>query len=144
MLNLIFKVLNPIMKAWLHSPFHGLISKQIMSITFTGRSSGKVYSTPVSYYQEDGKVYCFTHGAWWKNMRGGAGVRLRIRGENLEGHAVAIQDVEVIAAGLDKFFTHVPGDAVFYGLKIDPETGIKEEDLVKAAQSATMIEIQLQ
>jgi hypothetical protein len=41
-----------------------------MIITFTGKKSGKQYATPVSYFQENGSIVCFTHGHWWKNLRG--------------------------------------------------------------------------
>ena len=87
-----FRVLNTIMKGMLRSPFHSVISNQILFITFTGRKSGQMYSTPVSYYQEDGTVYCFTHAGWWKNFDGGAEVHALIRGQELTGTAVSIRD----------------------------------------------------
>jgi hypothetical protein len=49
------------MKLVLRSPAHGVVSKTILLITFTGRKSGKTYTTPVSYSQFDDQVYVFTH-----------------------------------------------------------------------------------
>jgi hypothetical protein len=51
-----------------------------------------MYSTPVSYYQEDGTVYCFTHAGWWKNFDGSAEVHALIQGQELTGTAVSIRD----------------------------------------------------
>ena len=41
------------MKFILRSPLHGMVSKYLTLITFTGRKSGKNYTTPVSYSQDD-------------------------------------------------------------------------------------------
>ena len=67
----VFRLLNPVMKGVLKSPIHAMVSEQIMIISFTGRKSGQSYSTPVSYYQENANVICFTHAGWWKNLVGG-------------------------------------------------------------------------
>ena len=42
---------NAGMRFILRSPLHGMVSKTITLISFTGRKSGKAYSTPVSYSQ---------------------------------------------------------------------------------------------
>ena len=75
-----FRILNPVMKTILNSPLHRLVSDKIMVITFTGIKSGKEYSTPVSYFMDDGTAYCFTHGKWWKNLVAGANVKLKLKG----------------------------------------------------------------
>jgi deazaflavin-dependent oxidoreductase (nitroreductase family) len=62
-----------------------MVSKSVLLITFTGRKSGKTYTTPVDYSQEGDQVTIFTHAAWWKNLRGWAPVTLRIRGRELQG-----------------------------------------------------------
>jgi len=48
----IIRVMNPLIITILHSPLHSMMSKATMLITFTGRKSGKQYTTPVSYSQE--------------------------------------------------------------------------------------------
>ena len=47
---------NQAMKLVLRSPVHGMVSNSIMLITFTGRKSGKAYTTPVSFTQLDDQV----------------------------------------------------------------------------------------
>ncbi|NIM06334.1 MAG: nitroreductase family deazaflavin-dependent oxidoreductase, partial [Armatimonadetes bacterium] len=88
----LYRAINPIMMSLLKSPMHSLVSKNLMIITFTGRKSGKEYATPVSYFEDNGKVYCFTHSGWWRNVGEGARVRLRIRGVEYQGLAEAIPD----------------------------------------------------
>lgn len=60
MSNLLYKVINPIVKGLLRSPLHGLMSKNTMLIEFKGRKSGRMFTTPVSYHIEGDRVHCFT------------------------------------------------------------------------------------
>src|SRR3990172_6154709 len=113
---------NHAMKLLLRSPVHGMISKTIMQITFTGRKSGKKYTTPVSYSQYDDQVYVFTHAAWWKNLRGGAAVTLHIRGQESQGWAEPVaEDKQAVAAGLTAHLRKVPSDARFYDVTFDDD-----------------------
>jgi hypothetical protein len=68
------KVQNPFMKWLLRSPFHGVVSRMYMLITFTGRKSRTIYTTPVQYAQNDNTLYIITSEGytWWKNLHGGA------------------------------------------------------------------------
>ena len=142
--SLLFKILNPIMKAWLKSPFHSAISDRIMIISFTGRSSGKMYSTPVSYYREGGHVVCFTHAMWWKNIGDGSTVEVRVRGQEIEGHAVAITDDDHRKEeGLFKLLKAVPSDAGFYNVRLDENKEPIMEDIKPAASDAVMIQIEI-
>ncbi len=52
--------LNKMMMWMLRSPFHGIVSKNIMLITVTGRKSGKKYTLPVSYVRDGDLVLCST------------------------------------------------------------------------------------
>jgi len=141
---IMFRILNPIMKAILKSPFHKAVSGQIMIINFQGAKSGKEYSTPVSYSRENGTVNAFTHANWWKNFTNGAEVKLRLEGQNVSGYATAISaDPERITTALYQHIVAVPNDARFYGVTLDAE-GQPNMDQVKAAASDTaMVQIKL-
>ena len=140
-----FRVLNPVMMTVLKSPLHSMISDKIMIVTFNGRKSGKSYSTPVSYYQEDGFVYCFTHASWWKNLKGGAKIRLLIRRKAHNGIATPIRkDREKKIVSLGKLLTAVPNDAVFYDVRKDQQGNLEQSDLARAVDGATMIEVRLE
>jgi deazaflavin-dependent oxidoreductase (nitroreductase family) len=122
-----------------------MISKRIMIIMFTGRKSGRKYSTPVSYFQEGDRVICFTHGSWWKNIADSADVGVRIRGEDFRGYAVAVaDDLEQKVDNLTKMMKAVPGDAAFYNVKFDEHGEPQRADIELAAKDAVMIQIQLE
>jgi deazaflavin-dependent oxidoreductase (nitroreductase family) len=91
-----FKVMNPLMKAMLNSPLHGRVSKKLMVLTFTGRKTGKRYSTPVGYVRQGNDIYVITHTSWWKNLRGGMAVTMRIQGLDVAGMARVVDDPEGI------------------------------------------------
>jgi hypothetical protein len=115
-----------------------------MIFTFNCRNSGESYSTPVSYYQENGIVVCFTHAEWWTNLVGGSKVRMLIRGEEHTGTAIPIcEDREKKILGLGKLLTAVPNDARFYDVKIDQQGNLDQGDLEHAIDNATMIEVSL-
>ena len=149
-------IVNQAMKLVLRSPLHGMVSKSILLISFTGRKSSKTYTTPVSYSQSDDLVTIFTHAAWWKNLRGGAPVTLRLRGRELKGLAEPVaEDREAtpalhktpcgasVAAGLAAHLRKVPSDATFYGVTFDDHHNPRAEEVEKAAQSVVMVRIRL-
>jgi len=140
----IIRKLNPLIAVILRSPLHSMMSKTVLLITFTGRKSGKQYTTPVSYSQEGGTVYVFTNGDWWKNLQGGAQVSLWLRGQELNGFALAVSDdKQRIADGLGLFLSRHPSNKGVYAVTLDESGKPKAEDLLKAAQTATMIQIRI-
>ncbi len=90
-----FRVLNPVLKALLGSPFHGLISHDLMVLSFTGRKSGKQYAVAVGYLQKDNRLYFSCLAGWWQNLPG-APVMVRLRGQDRHGTAARIVDPEGI------------------------------------------------
>jgi deazaflavin-dependent oxidoreductase (nitroreductase family) len=82
---------NRVLRGLLRSPLHRLASGRVALITVTGRRSGREYTFPVAYSQ-DGDGVTIQVGwpeskVWWRNLRDGAEVRLRLRGEEQTGHA---------------------------------------------------------
>ena len=135
---------NSGMKFVLRSPVHGVVSKTVLLITFTGRKSGKTYTTPVDYSQDGDQVYIFTHADWWKNLQGWAPVRLRIRGQEFQGVAEPVaEDKRAIAAGLTEHLRKVPSDARYYGVTFDDHKNPRAEEVEKAAQTVVMIRVRL-
>jgi deazaflavin-dependent oxidoreductase (nitroreductase family) len=116
----------------------------MMLITFTGRKSGKRYTTPVGYVRDGDVVICLTNANWWKNLRGGAQVALRIQGRTLEGHAEPIaQDKARVAQGIRKFLLQVPSWAGFYNVTMAEDGTPNEEQVLQAAEAAILISITL-
>lgn len=48
------QLMNCVPQLLLRSPLHGLMSNRYLLITFTGRKSGKRYTTPVAYLATSG------------------------------------------------------------------------------------------
>ena len=135
---------NRAMKFVLHSPVHSMVSKTVLLITFTGRKSGKSFTTPVSYSQTDDQVFIFTHAAWWKNLRSGAPVTLCLQGREVRGLAEPVaEDKQAIAAGLTAHLRKVPSDARYYRVTFDNNQNPRADEVMKAVQTVVMIRIQL-
>jgi len=135
---------NQAMKFVLRSPVHGMVSKTVLLITFTGRKSGKSYTTPVSYSQTDDQVTIFTHADWWKNLRSGVPVTLRIRGRELQGIAEPVaEDKRAVAAGLIEHLRKVPSDARYYDVTFDGHKNPRADEVEQAVQTVVMIRIRL-
>ncbi len=74
------------------SRLHRLMSGRYAIIEFTGRTSGRHYSTPIAYVQDGGRVLLSTDSKWWRYLSGGAPVRLRTRGPDVPGTATPLLD----------------------------------------------------
>jgi deazaflavin-dependent oxidoreductase (nitroreductase family) len=137
-------IVNNAMKFVLRSPVHGMVSKTVLLISFTGRKSGKIYTTPVSYSQSGDQVYIFTHAAWWKNLRSDTPVTLRLRGREFKGLAEPVaKDKQAIAAGLAAHLRKVPSDARYYQVTFNEHGDPRAEEVEKGAQTVVMIRIRL-
>ncbi len=140
--------LNKMMMWTLHSPLHGIVSKNILLITVTGRKSGKKYTLPISYVREGDLMLCSTDRnvrSWWKNLRGGADVVLRLRGKDVSGHATVVDDdQEAIAKGIETMLKQVPRDAKYYNVRLDGKKRPFPEDIIRSAQHRVIIKIRLQ
>jgi len=137
-------ILNKTMKFVLRSPLHGMVSSYLTLITFTGRKSGKRYTTPVSYCQKEDQVLIFTHANWWKNLRGGAPVQLRLRGKDHQGIAEPVaEDKNAIAAELAAHLMQSPFDAKFYNVTFDEQGNPLQAEVEQAVQTVAMIRVQL-
>ncbi len=137
-------ILNKTMKFILRSPLHRMISKYLLLITFTGCKSGKTYTAPVSYSQEDDQVIIFSHANWWKNLRGGAPVSLRLRGRELQAVAEPVtEDKQAVAAALTTHLRKSPYDAKFYDVTMDENGNPIAKDVAQAVQTVTMIRVRL-
>ena len=135
---------NRLMSGLLRSPLHGVASRSVMLITFTGLKSGKSYTTPISYLREGYRVTAFTHAPWYRNLAGGAPVTLNIKNKDYAGQAdVVVEDKGVVAEALQNFLRTVRSDARFYQVNFDDDGDPNWDDVQRAAQSTIMIRIQL-
>lgn len=88
-------VYNPIVRWLLQSRFHSWLSKDVLLIALTGKKSGKEYITPVQYASEGSVVWIVVgwpeNKRWWRNLVGGAPVRLCLQRQWQAGNAVVFE-----------------------------------------------------
>ncbi|MDP4510072.1 nitroreductase/quinone reductase family protein [Nonomuraea turcica] len=83
------RLVNPVVSWLLRSPLHDLLSRRIVLLTVTGRRSGAPIRLPV-VYERDGDTLAVVSSPrrlWWRNLEGGAPVRLVLEGTARDGHA---------------------------------------------------------
>src|SRR6185436_13917250 len=67
-LGSLLRVWNPVMRGILESPIHWPLSRWFAVLTWTGRKSGRRYSTPIAYVREGTTVWVTTGDRWWRNL----------------------------------------------------------------------------
>ncbi len=131
--------------AWvLRSPLHGLLSNGMMLITFTGRKTGKTYTTPVGYYMEGGYLWVITsrERKWWRNLQGGAKVQLLLKRKPVEGMADVDLDKKAVEARMVEYLRHVPQAAKPMGIRVEDKKP-NAEDITSTAKERLFIRIKL-
>ena len=141
---------NPMMRLFLRSPLHGLFSGSLALITYQGRKSGNEYTIPVQYVQSGEEVYILPGGAeqktWWRNLRGGAPVRLVLRGQNVKGMAQVLQgetDKAAIAEALVPIFSVSRPQRGSSICNLHPDGSFNSDDLGRLAASIVMVRVTL-
>ncbi len=133
------------MKSILRSPFHDMISKNIMLITFAGRKSGKMYTTPVNYIRDGNDITVFSdrNRVWWRNLRGGVPVTVRVKGQDLKAIGEAIEDKKIVAAGLLAYLQMSPKNAKYFQVSLNPNGQPTPKEVDGAAENRVMIRVKL-
>jgi len=136
---------NPIMKGTLRSPLHFLISKSTMLVTYTGRKSGRVYTTPVSYLQVGDQLYTISSPdrVWWRNLREGAEVTLHLRGSDVRARGEVIEDQPLVEEALARYLESAPERAKYLKIALDADGTPDKQDLRRLAEHKVMVEMRL-
>lgn len=101
----LFKLVNPII-TFLVKNNVGSLSKNLMTLTHTGRKSGKQYTIPIGYLAQDGVIYGFTLGGfsqWYKNTATHPDVTLTVKGKPIRARTERVDDAASIAHILDLY-----------------------------------------
>ena len=139
-------VFNRIPKLILRSPLHRVMSDRVMLLSFTGRGSGRAYTTPVSYIVEDAGTLLVAGGApWWANLRSGGPVGVRLRGRQRAAQAEPIRDEAEVARLLAVVLPRNPTLGRFVGLAVGPDGQVDPERLARARRRGlTLVRLHLQ
>ncbi|MBI5030194.1 MAG: nitroreductase family deazaflavin-dependent oxidoreductase [Chloroflexi bacterium] len=136
---------NQFVKAILCSPLHGLLSRSFVVLTLTGRKSGKAYSTPVNYQRQGNilRIVSFRNRTWWRNLRGGAPLIVRLNGREVEGWGSVAESNETVTAELLAYLSSAPQVAKYFDVTLDSKGCPKSEDVAQAARTHVMLQIKL-
>jgi len=104
LLGTLLRLVNPFLRRLLESPVHWPWSRWFAVLAWSGRKTGRHYSTPVSYVREGSAAYVTTGDRWWRNLIDGAPVTMRIAGRSYSATAVAITDQEQSRAEHGRLF----------------------------------------
>lgn len=132
-------LLNPFAKLMLRSPFHGIMSGRLMLITFTGRKSGKQFTTPITYVQQGDTLLLGVGGPWWKNLRTGPIVGVQLRGKRRTGVAEVATDEAGMSESYRIMLAQNPIQARFMGIKADPDGQPNADDLRQAIKRGAVV-----
>jgi hypothetical protein len=114
-----------------------------MLITYTGRKSLKEFTTPVRYIRANGTIRCFTSPdtLWWRNLRGGAEVTLRMRGKDVKCLATTVEnDLQRSRDALEHYLALFPQDAAYYDITLNQDKSLVVTDLESAAKNVIVVE----
>lgn len=139
--------LEPVIASLLRSPLHGLLSRDVLLLTYSGRRSGRAYTLPLSYVERDGCLYLCTRpegSRWWRNLRSQAPVQLRLRGRRLAATASVLDAAsEEARDGLRAFVTRNPRTGtMLYRVGRDEQRGPIEEDVRREVHNSVVVRVE--
>lgn len=111
---------NPVAKVILSSRMHAVMSGRLALLAFTGRKTGRSYTTPVSYVREGSSLLVPGGGAWWKNLRNGARPQVRLRGTWRSVTPELISEPVALAEVLQRMLAANPAISIFTGVRPGP------------------------
>ena len=134
---------NDFVKFFLQTPLH-IFMGDTMLITVTGCKTGKKYTTPVGFYRDGDFLWILSSRdrTWWRNVKDGADVEMRIRGKDRIGFAEAVLDEEVVASQVLDYVRQIPMSAKGLGVRV--ENGEPNpEDAAQLAKERLFVKIKL-
>lgn len=139
-------LINPWVSLILRSPLHRLFSGSIVLLTYQGRKSSKSYTLPVQYARM-GDTFVIVPGAaanktWWRNLRGGAPVRLRVDNHDLNARAEVLTgaaDRDDIISALNTYWQRFPAAARLQQVMRAPDGCFDPAALQAAARQAIVV-----
>jgi deazaflavin-dependent oxidoreductase (nitroreductase family) len=142
--RLIQAIFNPLSKTILRSPLHRVMSKKLLLITFTGRKSGKNFTTPISYVQQGDTLLLAVGGSWWKNLRGGTTVWVRLQGKLRTATTEVVTDEEAMSEVYQIILAKNPTQGRFMGIKAGSDGKPDTDDLRRAIErGAAVVKVHL-
>jgi hypothetical protein len=137
---------DPIVKLLLLSPLHNLISGGVLMLTYTGQKTGKTYRVPLSYVRdgEDLLILTFKRRTWWRSLKGGAPVTVRLQGRDLPARAYAeSDDFRRVSDGFARYIENNSYLSKALDVPLDEDGKPDPEALERAAEGRVMVWLKL-
>ncbi len=139
--------LNPAITALLGSRVGGRMNKSLLLLRFQGRKSGRWYTTPVGFVRVDDRCILVTSRSyqWWKNVRHGADVTVRVDGawHAARARVVPPDDPEYATIVAQQVAARGPGMLRGFGVPVDDDGRVPEEARGDADKQALLVEVVL-
>lgn len=132
LLGNLLRVWNPAMRALLGSRLHWPLSRWFALVAWSGRKTGRRYTTPVSFVREGSTAYVTTGDRWWRNLIGGAPVAIRVAGRWYPAMATPLTDAAALRREHQRLFREHRWFRVLAGIPRDAGGG---PDLVAVADA---------
>ncbi|MCJ7513408.1 MAG: nitroreductase/quinone reductase family protein, partial [Anaerolineales bacterium] len=134
---------NRIVTAIVRSPLHPILGPDFALIEFTGRRSGRTYTTPINAFAE-GDGYLVISRAdriWWRNLRDGASAMLRHKGVEQSVKAEVIDSPGEVEHQLKRHLAARPAHARYFGLATDASGQLDPARLAQASRGRVFIRL---
>ena len=143
--NLLMQIGNALTAAVLCSPLHWIISKDSLLLAIAGSKSGHKFTLPVNYFQDGDVLYITSLRArtWWRNLRGGAPVTVRLVGRDIDGSSAILENSTDVLADLKQFIKILPKAARYFGVRLDTANHPNRQDIFWFAQERVLIKVSL-
>ena len=145
-INMFWKIINPVTIAIAKSPLHFLISQNLVVLNFVGVKTGKNYALPLSYLEDPkGQLSCVTdsRNIWWRNLLHATNIKILYKGRLTDARVtIEHEDNKIIADQLDALCSHSRIDGFF--AKVGYKNGKPiQKDIEKAASIMTLIQLSI-
>ncbi len=132
----VMRVVNPLVALVLRSPVHGLFGGSLLLLTLRGRRTGREHTFPVLYAAAGDVLYVMPGRPHlkrgWRNLVGGAPVRVRMRCRDLNGRADLLAgdaNPNEVGRALAIYFTRFPSAAWMRRVRRLPDDTFDPHDL---------------
>ena len=134
---------NDFVKFFLSTPLYVFMG-DTMLITVTGCKTGVKYTTPVGFYRDGNTLWIISSRdrTWWRNLKGGAEVEMRIRGKDIYAFAEAVLDEEIVAKQVMEYVRQIPMSAKAMGVHVENGEP-RPEDAARLAKERLFVKVKL-
>ena len=139
LLGALVRLWNPLVRRLLESPLHWPLSRWFAVLAWTGRKTGRRYSTPVSFVREGRTAYVTTGDRWWRNLTEGGPVAMRIAGRWREGTAAPLMDPAESRAQHERLFREYSWFRLLAGIARGPGGGPDTAAVARAVMAGRVL-----